>query len=186
MDAFTVGWRRQDGRMVGAFTHVVKFDGGDMVSQIGPRSDRNRFAAPLRRQDGENRWGLGLFRLPETMSYDEMLAVGEEFTEYLQAGGSADRLTVEIRKPGGGQWNCQWVRYVVGHPHDQRAHLDVETPMPNGAVRVSSAEVFEAEEAADLFAAYHQTGDLPDGYTLRPVDGYTADGTAVEIPDSTK
>jgi hypothetical protein len=171
--------------MARAFTHVVKLDGGAMTSQIGPRSDRNRFAAPLRRQDGEKRWGLGLFPLPESLTYDEMLAAGEDFTEYLQAGGSADRLTVEVRKPGGGQWNCQWVRYVVGHAHDPGLPLDVDIPMPNGGHRVSAAEVFDAEEAADLFVAYHQTGHLPDGYVLRPVQGYTADGAAVEIPEST-
>jgi hypothetical protein len=54
--------------MVRTFTHVVKFDGGEQVSQIGPRPDRNRFAAPLRRQDGVKRWGLGLF--PPTRRHD--------------------------------------------------------------------------------------------------------------------
>jgi hypothetical protein len=169
--------------MARAFTHVVKFDGGAMVSEIGPRSDRKCFATPLSRQDGRNRWGLGLFPLPETVTYDEMLAASAEFTEYLQAGGSADKLTVELRKPGGGQWGCRWVRYVVEHPHDSPIALDVDIPMPGGGQRMSSAEVFDADEAADLFVAYHQTGDLPDGYALRPVQGYAADGSVVAIPD---
>jgi hypothetical protein len=90
--------------MVRTFTHVATFDGGEQVSQIGARPDRNRFAAPLRRQDGVRRWGLGLFPLPDGMTYDEMLTAGQDFTEYLQAGGKADALTVEIRKTGGRQW----------------------------------------------------------------------------------
>lgn len=103
--------------------------------------------------------------------------------EYLQAGRSADRLTVEVSRPDGGQWNCQWVRYVVGHAHDPDLALDVDIPMPHGAQRVSAAEVFEPEEAADVFVVYHQTGDLPDDYVLRPVQGYIADGTAVELSE---
>jgi hypothetical protein len=167
--------------MVGAFTHVVKVDGGEMVSQIGPRPDRQRFAAPLRRQDGVNRWGLGLFPLPDHMSYDEMLSAGLEFTEYMQAGGKAVALTVEIRMRGGQRWGCDWVRYVIGHPHDRPLPLDVEIPMPDGPVVVSTAEVFDAEEAAELLLSYHQSGDIPSGYTLRPVEGYKPDGSAVEI-----
>jgi hypothetical protein len=161
--------------MARAFTHVVKFDGGEMVSQIGPRPDRQRFAAPLSRQDGVKRWALGLFPLPDDMSYDDMLSAGQEFTEYVQAGGKADALTVEIRKRVGQRCGYDWVRYVIGHPHDGDVPLDVEIPMPHGAVIVSAAEVFDAEEAADLLLSYHQSGDIPSGYVLRPVEGYKAD-----------
>lgn len=157
-----------------------------MISQIGHRSDRERFAATLRRFDGEKRWGLGLFPLPTTMSYDEMLAAGKELTEYLQAGGSAERLTVEIRKPGGAAWGCQWVRYVVGHADNSTLVLNAEIPMPRGALYVAAAEVFDAEESADLFLAYHQTGELPEGYVLRPAEGYNPDGNSIELPSAAK
>lgn len=90
-----------------AYTHVVKFNGGVMVDEIGPLPDRVLFAAPLRRLDGRERWGLGLFPVPEDTTYDEMPAAGREFTSYLQAGGSADALTVEIRKSVGGQGDFQ-------------------------------------------------------------------------------
>jgi hypothetical protein len=90
--------------MLSAFTHVVKSNGGEMVSQIGPVVDRERFASPSRRRDGHQRWGFGLFPLSYGISYDEMLASNQEFTEYLQAGGSAEALTIEIRKKGGERW----------------------------------------------------------------------------------
>lgn len=166
------------------FTHVVKFDGGELVSEIGKFADRERFAAPLRRRDGQQRWGLGLFPLPENLSYDEMLAAGHDFTEYLQAAGSAEALTIEIRKPGGAQWGCRWVRYVVGHSHAAGLPLDFTIEMASSTLHVSAAEVFDAEEAADLFLAYHQSGDIPATYSLRPAAGYGADGSPIDIDDT--
>ena len=48
--------------------------------------------------------------------------------------------------------------------------------------RASSAtEVFDAEEAADLFQTYHRSGDIAKRYAVRPVEGYRADGSAAEI-----
>jgi hypothetical protein len=99
----------------------------------------------------------------------------------LQAAGSAEALTIEIRKTGGAQWGCRWVRYVVGHPHAADLPLDVTIEMSGSAVHVSSAEVFDAEEAADLFLAYHQSGDIPVAYSLRPVEGYGPDGSPIDI-----
>jgi hypothetical protein len=56
--------------------------------------------------------------------------------------------------------------------------------MSNNIVRVSAAEVFDAEEAADLFLDYHRSGEIPSAYTLRPTEGYRADGTIVEIHET--
>jgi hypothetical protein len=163
------------------YTHVLTFDGGEMVSQIGPQREREFFATVLRRRDGQKRWGLALSPIPENTTYEDMLAAGQDFDNYLQAGGSADALTVEIFKPAGAQSDYDWVRYVVGHPHEAELPLDVEIPMP-GELKVSASEVFGADEVADIFHSYHQTGDLPSGYSLRPAQGYRADGTVVEFP----
>ncbi len=167
-----------------AFTHVVKSNGGELISEIGKFADRERFAAPLRRRDGHQRWGFGLFPLPDELSYDEMIASGQDFTEYLQAAGSAQALTIEIRKPGGAQWGCRWIRYVVGHPHTAGLPLDVAIEIPSGTLHVSAAEVFDAEEAADLFLAYHQSGDIPATYNLRPAAGYGPDDSPIDIDDT--
>jgi hypothetical protein len=167
-----------------AYTHVVKYNGGVLVDEIGPLPDRELFAAPLRRFDGRQRWGLGLFPVPEDTTYNEMLAADREFTSYLQAGGSADALTVEIRKSVGGQGDFQEIRYVVGHADRAGLPRDVEIAMPNGPVNISAAEVFDAEEAADIFDTYHQSGDIPAGFTLRPAQGYRTDGSAVDLDAS--
>jgi hypothetical protein len=156
-----------------AYTHVVEHN-GQLISEIGKRVDRERFAGPLRRHDGRQRWGLVLLPLPDDLDYDEMIAAGQRFTEYLQAAGSAEALTIEIRKPGGAQWGCRWVRYVVGP-------LDVTIELSDSTLQVSAAEVFDAEEAADLFMAYHRSGDIPDGYSLRPVQCWDSDDSEIDI-----
>jgi hypothetical protein len=46
---------------------------------------------------------------------------------------------------------------------------------------VSAAEVFAADEAAELFISYYRTGDIPPGYVLRPVEGYTRDGGLIDL-----
>jgi hypothetical protein len=164
-----------------AYTHVVKSNGGQLISEIGRNVDRERFAGPLRRKDGRQRWGMALMPLPDDLDYDEMIAAGEDFNEYLQAAGSAEALTVEIRKAGGAQWGCHWVRYVVGHPDPADLPLDVTIETGVNALQVSAAEVFDAEEAADLFMAYHRSGDIPDGYSLRPVQCWDSDDSEIDI-----
>ena len=166
--------------MDSGYTHVLEYDGGEMVDVISRYPDRNRFLAPLRRRNGEQRWALTLWPLPEGMSYDDVCATDLGTTEYLQAAGKADALMVDIRKPGGAQWGCEWVRYFVGHSGTP-SPLDVPIRLPNSTEMVSADEVFDADEAADLFLAYQQTGDLPPGYALRPVEGYRADGSIVEL-----
>jgi hypothetical protein len=133
-----------------------------------------QFSGPLGVLDGTERWHLTFYPLPEGKSYEDMR--NAEIPQFLQAAGRADKMTLDIRKPGGQQWGVTEVRYVIGHHHEGRPPLDVAIELPNGAEMVSAPEVFEAEEAAEIFYAYYKTGDIPPGYALRPVEGYTADG----------
>jgi hypothetical protein len=66
-----------------------------------------------------------------------MLRAGELSTEYIQAAGLPDTMTVEIRKPGGERWGVDWVRYTVGHPHAVPEPLDV--PIPPTSTRSAMA-----------------------------------------------
>lgn len=137
-----------------------------------------QFAGPLRRLDGSDRWSVVLFAL-NGKAYEDV--VGTPTREYLQAAGKADAMTVEIRKPGGKQWGAQWVRYIVGRPHDGSLPLTTAIALPDTTEMRSSAEAFDADEAAQLFIDYYKTGDIPPGYSLRPVEGYTADGGLVDL-----
>jgi hypothetical protein len=101
---------------------------------------------------------------------------------YLQAAGSGpDRITVEIRKPGGQQWGVASVRYVIGRPGPDGAALDQAIELPTNTQMVRGAEVFGADEAAELFTDFYRAGSIPESYALRPAEGWTLDGTSVDL-----
>lgn len=69
-------------------------------------------------------------------------------------------------------------------PDDGPSPLTTAITLPDTTEIRSSAEVFEADEAAQLFISYHKTGDnIPSGYGLRPANGYTPDGQLVDLRD---
>lgn len=166
-------------------THLLKYDGDAEVVEMS-RAYLHDFANPLHRFNGEMPWALGLAPLPDGMDYADMIKAGVDSTEYIQAAGSdPETIMVEIRKPGGQQWEVEWVRYAVGHPHDGDAPADVPVKLPLSTYMISRPEVFNADEATELFWTYYQTGDIPAQYTLRPIDGYTADGSIFDLRDGT-
>lgn len=163
---------------MGVPTHVMVFSSGSASEKDGG-SSRLQFVSPLRRLNGAERWFLLFYPLPAGKSYQD---VRNEATEqYIQAAGSAEAMILEIRKPGGEQWGADWVRYVIGHQHEGTLPLDVAIELPKATQMVSRPEVFEAEEAGDIFFAYYKTGDIPPGYVLRPVEGYTAGGDLIDL-----
>ena len=164
---------------MGIQTHVMEYS-GDQILTMGSSVGRLQFVSPLRQFGKHGNWCLVLYAIPPGKEYDDV--AGQQTTEYLQAAGSsAEAITVEIRKPGGRQWGVEWVRYVVGHAYDGAAPpIDVGIELPATTEMVSRSEVFEAEEAADLFISYYETGEIPAGYALRPVEGYTADGGLIK------
>src|SRR5690242_14831987 len=107
---------------MGVPTHVMEFSSG-MASEKDGGSGLLHFQSPLRQLDGADRWFLSLSPLPEGKRYSEVRNVAA--TEYIQAGGSAEKLMLDIRKPGGHEWGVQWVRYIIGHLHEGDAPIDV-------------------------------------------------------------
>ncbi|QZH65020.1 hypothetical protein [Mycolicibacterium farcinogenes] len=165
---------------MGVQTHVMEFSSGGASSK-GGGSGRLQFVSPLRRLNGAERWFVLLYPLPPGKSY---LDVRNEATEqFIQAAGTAEAMMLDIRKPGGDQWGAKWVRYIIGHEHEGDPPLDVPIELPKAAEMVSAPEVFEAEEAGDIVFTYYKTGDIPPGYVLRPVEGYTADGDIIDLRD---
>ncbi|MFN3006626.1 hypothetical protein [Mycolicibacterium wolinskyi] len=150
---------------------------------MGNRRGRGTLAGWLRQLNGTQRWGVMLWALPP--GFDDKVPVKDlPLTEFLQAGGSAEAMSLQIKKPGGQQWGADYVKYAVGHPHpdEEKPAVDVEITLPQETLRVTTLEVFDAEEAADLFYTYYTTGDIPHDYTLRPLEAYTADRRIIDIP----
>lgn len=163
---------------MGIPTHVMEFSSGRATVKDGG-SGRLQFVSPLRQLDGTERWFITFYALPAGKSYEEVRH--DDTPEYIQAGGRADKMMLDIRKPGGAQWGADLVRYIIGHAHSGNPPIDVPIELPRGAEFVSAPEVFDAEEAGEIFFTYYKTGDVPPGYVLRPVEGYTADGQNIDL-----
>ncbi|MGW6199352.1 hypothetical protein ACWF0M_24600 [Kribbella sp. NPDC055110] len=116
--------------------------------------------------DGVVRFSLSLWRLPRDVPFDRVdLAAWPQ--EYVQVAGSADGMTVEIRRPG----ELGRRHYVVGRavPDNSVPPVEVVIPWNGREARVYSSEVFSAAEAAEVFALYYDTGEVPDALRLRPL-----------------
>jgi hypothetical protein len=111
-------------------------------------------------------YSLSLWRLPEGVPFDRVDLVAWP-REYVQAAGSADGMTVEVRRLGEpGQRH-----YVVGRAGRDTSAPPVEVVIPwNGCeTGAYSTEVFSAAEAAEVFTQYYDTGQVPDTFRLRPL-----------------
>jgi hypothetical protein len=161
-------------------THIMILSDGWAVG-VGGFSYPLLFRGPLSGLGKDGNWYVTFYRLPDGKRYEDVRH--EATTEYIQAAGDAQAMAVEIRKPGGEQWGATWVRYVVGHQHQRSPEPDTAIRLPQSDLMVCLTEVFDADEAAQLFMNYHKTGDIPPGYTMRPVEGYTANGELIALPN---
>ncbi|MGD7788322.1 hypothetical protein ACQCX2_08350 [Propionibacteriaceae bacterium Y1700] len=125
---------------------------------------RGRIVDQLRRLDGRDSWAVVLSALPR-----EGEPAGS--TPYLQAAGTAGTMVVEFCGPGPSDLGP--VRSVVGRP-DQPSGTEVEIVLPRSVELISRSEVFDAEEAAELFEAFLRSNSIAEGYVLRPVERYLA------------
>ncbi len=137
---------------------------------------RGRISHHLSSMDGSDPWAVVLSARPPT-------GVPADFSTslYLQAAGTADAMKIEYCQPTGAEIGAVSVRSVVGHPHTEPAALDIDVVLPRSVETVSRHEVFTAQEAAEMFERFYRTDTIGDGYALRPVEGYTADGECIDL-----
>ncbi len=116
--------------------------------------------------DGIDRYSLSLWELPPGTPFDRV-NLGRWPKEYVQAAGSRDRLTVELRRTED-SGPCQ---YVVGRA--------MSGPEPRPAVSLTwdgmtttvlANEVLDAEEATAVFIRYLCDNGIPEGFELRRLD----------------
>ena len=67
--------------------------------------------------------------------------------------------------------------------HEGDEPRDVPIELPGSTQMVARYEVFNADEATELFDSYYKTGDIPAGYSLRPIDGYATNGAVFDLRD---
>ncbi|PKI90579.1 hypothetical protein CW368_10385 [Actinomycetales bacterium SN12] len=86
---------------------------------------------------------------------------------FMQAAGSADAMTVEVRIPGP---DGESRLYTVGRPELSEASTTLIPINDTRAARVHSNEVFTVDEAATIFYTYYLTDNVSQPYVLRELD----------------
>ncbi len=146
---------------VGVNGHIwmeLKESRGPVVDQIG------RLLSNL---DGVKNYSLILWPLPNGHNLADT-SPDLEAKEYIQAAGSAEQMTVELRRPDAGSGHDQ---LVVGRPDDSSTNSasTIDLQWSEYSVSVHPSEVFEAREALDLFGSYYENGSVSPKYTLRRI-----------------
>lgn len=165
------------------YSHVIELNGGDLNIQIGGRVFPDEFAGPMRGFNGQDSFAIVLWKIPENMDCAAARCAGVDGLEYIQAAGDGQSITVEVRQAGGAAWGADWVRYVIGHHDgdDDDEGVQVEVQLPHNTEIIRPSEVFDADEAAQIFYSYYKSGDIPAEYSMRPVEGYTRDGRVIDV-----
>jgi hypothetical protein len=143
--------------LAGAVTNLVD----------APRSyeDNLRRLVTLLREDQST---LSLSKLPDDQSIYDVTPANAP-TTFLQAAGSANAMTIEVRKVDD---DGEERLYTVGRGGARHGQPDVRIPFNGGAneALVYPDEVFDADEAGDIFVGYFTTGQVPSRYALREYD----------------
>lgn len=149
-------------------THVTTTNGKSHMFLIDSvRPYRDQIARVLGLLDGDDRWSYTLWRAPLGHDVDQI-----DYSIYprafLQAGGTADRLAMEVRYV---EDDGKERQYAVGKPGSQYTGDPTEMVIIGGnEFHVCPNEVFTAEEATDVFYGYFQNDRVPDEYPLRRLD----------------
>ena len=101
--------------------------------------------------------------------------------EYLQSAGTADGMTIELRRL---EDDGQYHQYAIGKRGSEGQSLDREVKYDEYVLHVRPGEVFTADEATPIYYAYFQGRTIPDDLVLRELDLTKASGA--EGPSSTE
>jgi hypothetical protein len=118
----------------------------------------------LHRMDGERLFSLVLWRLPPGSDFERSDPV-KNSNEYLQCAGSADRMTLELRRREG----AGFAQYCIGRlpsPNATSASR-VQISWAGHEVTVTPEEAFSAADAELVFLEYFVSGTIPAYCSLR-------------------
>ncbi|MFW6597215.1 hypothetical protein ACQBAU_05195 [Propionibacteriaceae bacterium Y2011] len=138
----------------------------------------DRFAEPLFSMDGTDPWAVVLTaRRPAGEPDDHSTSL------YLQAAGTTDTMVVEFCRPGGDEFGAVSVRSVIGRAPVAGDAPEVEIQVAGRPMVIRANEAMTATEARGLFETFFATDTIGAGHVLRPVEGYTATGTSIDLRD---
>ncbi|HEY0249570.1 MAG TPA: hypothetical protein VGC45_15060 [Gryllotalpicola sp.] len=119
--------------------------------------------------DGDERFAYLFYYVPDDAGWPDAPGFDQSKydQEYLQSAGSAERMTIEIRRL---EEDGRYHQYAVGRPGGASEPHDQQIAFAENTLTVPMSEVFDADEAAPLYFHYFQTRSLPDGLALRELD----------------
>ena len=138
-----------------------------LIDSLRPFREQIRFN--LGQLDNEESWSYQLWYVPDAAGWPDASGYDDADwnSRYVQAGGSAGRMSVEIQRVENGELR----HYVVGRPHDLDDPLTESVNVAGTDHPVHPREVFDADKATDIFFHYFgDSGTVPDGYVLRYLD----------------
>jgi len=145
-------------------THAVTMNGtfsGELKNpDLSIEDEIRRLLGSL---DGADVFAISLWKLPPGKDLDQVDRKRWP-VEYIQGAGTADRMTVEVRRAASKHAH----QFVIGSsaaedPATELIHWDAG----RHSTKVRPSEVMAWEEAAELFVAYFETGAIPPDYHLR-------------------
>ncbi|MFE7799862.1 hypothetical protein [Nocardia sp. NPDC057440] len=134
---------------------------------IGPDETVGNFLRPLCRMDGYRRYSVNMSRLPSPIPATDITAAVSSAPGAVQCTGSAKALAIEIWTAVDGIPQ----HFIVGLTGSRDSEPTVCIPDGTDFLRVHADEVFTADHAAEVFATYFHTDDIPPGFQLREVLG---------------
>ncbi|MXP24279.1 hypothetical protein GIY30_23430 [Gordonia sp. HNM0687] len=146
-------------------THIQEFSDGRRVT-MGPDTLPRFLKTPLTVLDGGDRNHLILSRLVRQEWFDDLSEQerDESLSAFLQAGGSAEAMTLELRRK---ESDGSYRQYTLGRGEGSESGSTVEIKVGDHTYRVTPDEVFTAEDAGEVFVHYFRHGDVPAGLSLR-------------------
>lgn len=151
-------------------THIRQLNGftrGPLVDSVRPYPEQIAFS--LNQLDGVKSWAYSLWRAPEGADLLEEIPFSEE---YMQAAGTSEAMTVEVRLLDAGGVARQ---YTLGKQSEGELSAGQPTETISWddgrrSTKVYPHEVFTADEAAEIFYAFFLTDKVADGYLLRELN----------------
>jgi hypothetical protein len=104
----------------------------------------------------------------ETWRTGPQSVIDEYGSSYLQAGGTAEKMSVELRRR---EDDGEYRFYIVGLDHDLAEPLMETIDVQAAHEPRHPSELFTADQAATVFMHYVEHQTVPDGYTLRLIAG---------------
>ncbi len=117
-----------------------------------------------------------IYRIPDGAEQGDKI----DAPEWIQTAGTAERLTVEIKRQDA---DGAYRQYVVGRPNAANEQDDTDSVQFRGFQHhVRPSEVLTAAEAIDLFLEFYDHGTIPPVWHLRPLSAETLAAQGADSP----